>query len=424
MLLNFSTLWAEVNVKFETRALHTGIIPTDKTGATMPPIYQTAAFAYTSAAEIEDVFRGKKFGYVYTRITNPTITSFELRMNELENGVGALATSSGMAAIAVVAFTLAEAGSEILASRSLFGGTYHFFSDILESAGIAVRYADFTSVDELENKINDKTRFLFLESISNPKLEIYDVRKISTIARKHHIPLVVDNTIATPYLWCAKDFGADIVIHSATKYITGNGTAVGGILVDTGNYKWENHASPKVKEFIAKAGPFSFLAAARSKVYQNFGFTPSPQNAFLHLVGLETLALRMEKHCKNAQHLAEFFAIHKKVKTVNYPGLKDNPFHETGKNLFGNRYSGILTIELASKEECFRLIDNVRYAKNLANIGDTRTLIIHPDSTIYSNCSEEEKRNAGVTEKLLRISVGIEHFEDILEDFSHAFEKI
>ncbi|MGK9368464.1 O-acetylhomoserine aminocarboxypropyltransferase/cysteine synthase family protein [Melioribacter sp. Ez-97] len=410
-------------MNFETAAVHAGSIK-DSTGATHAPVYQSASFAYEKAGEIESVFQGKKFGYVYSRISNPTVTAFELRMNALEGGIGAIATSSGMSAIATTAFTLAENGSEIVASKSLFGGTYLFFKEIMESSGVKVIYADFNSVDDIEKSISERTRFLFLESISNPKLEIYDLKKISETARKYNLPLVVDNTVTTPYLWRAKDLGADIIIHSATKYITGNGTAVGGVLIDTGNYKWNSHPSTKIKSQLGKAGPFAFIAAARSKVYQHLGFAPAPQNVFFHQLGLETLALRMERHCSNALKLAEFFKEQPGIKSVNYPGLNDNRYRQTGLRQFGDRYGGLLTVELDCREKCFDLIDNLKYAKNLANIGDTKTLIIHPESTIYSNCGDDEKSNAGVNSRLLRISVGIEYINDIIEDFSSALEKI
>ncbi len=280
------------------------------------------------------------------------------------------------------------------------------------------------SLDEIEKSINDKTCLIFLESISNPKLEIYDLKKVSDLGHKYNLPVVTDNTLTTPYLWRAKEYGADVIIHSATKFITGNGTAIGGILIDTGNYNWGLHPSPKIKSFVEKAGSLAFIAAARSKVYQNFGFTPAPQNVFFHLLGLETLALRMEKHCLNALKLAEFFLKHPKIKSVNYPGLKDYRYYQLAKNQFKNRFGGLITIELNTKEDCFRLIDNLKYTKNSANLGDCRTLIIHPESTIYSNCSHEEKDNAGVTPYLVRISVGIENIEDINEDFSNALDKI
>ncbi len=411
-------------MEFETKAIHSEFEKEEKFGATAVPIYQTAAFNYNTAEELKDVFEGKKFGYVYSRISNPTITAFELRINSLEEGIGAVATSSGMAAIATVIFTLTEQGDEIISSDCLFGGTYLFFKDIMNKYGVKIHYKNINDIDSWKQLINNKTRLIFFESISNPKLEIPDIQKISEVAKEYKIPIVVDNTISTPYLWRAKNFGADIIVHSATKYITGNGTAVGGVVIDTGTYNWKNSNVRQIKELSLKAGNYAFLSAARSKIYQNFGFAPSPFNAFLHLLGLETLSLRMEKHSYNALRLAEYLDNHNKVKSVNYPGLSKNKFYEIGKKLFQNNFSGILTFTLNSKEECFKFINNLKLAKNLANIGDTRTLVIHPDSTIYINCSHEEKKLAGVTSELIRVSVGLENINDIIKDFEQSLEKI
>lgn len=411
-------------MEFETKAIHSGFAKEEKFGATAVPIYESAAFCYNTAEELQDVFEGKKFGYVYSRISNPTITAFELRMNALEEGIGAIATSSGMAAIATVIFTLTEQGDEIISSDCLFGGTYLFFNEIIHKYGVKVHYANINDIDSWKKLINNKTRLIFFESISNPKLEIPNLKLISQIAKEYNVPVVVDNTISTPYLWQAKYFGADIIIHSATKYITGNGTAIGGILIDTGNYDWTKSIIPQIKELNRKAGRLSFLAAARSKIYQNIGFSPSPFNAFLHLIGLETLPLRMEKHCTNALQLAEYLHYNKKITDVNYPGLKENKFYNIGKEQFNNRFGGMLTFSLSSKEECFKFINNLKLAKNLANIGDTRTLVIHPDSTIYVNCSQQEKKLAGVEENMIRVSVGIENIKDIIEDFNQSLEKI
>lgn len=411
-------------MEFETKAIHAGFSKEEKTGATSVPIYESAAYSYSTAEELAEIFEGRKFGYVYSRISNPTITAFEQRLNALEEGIGALATSSGMAAIATVVFTLTQQGDEIISSECLFGGTYLFFNEIMNKYGVKINYINMDDLDSLKRKINNKTKLIFLESISNPKLEIPNLRLISEVAKQHNIPVIVDNTITTPYLWISKNFGADIIVHSATKYITGNGTAIGGILVDTGNYNWKNSPVNKIKEFSKKAGNFAFLAAARSKIYQNIGFAPSPFNAFLHILGLETLPLRMEKHCSNALGLAEFLKSNNKVLDVNYPGLIENKFYNIGKEQFNNKFSGILTFTLESKDVCFKFINNLKLAKNLANIGDTRTLIIHPDSTIYLNCSEEEKKLAGVYDNLIRVSVGLENINDIIEDFNQALEKI
>ncbi|MFA3783527.1 O-acetylhomoserine aminocarboxypropyltransferase/cysteine synthase family protein [Melioribacteraceae bacterium 4301-Me] len=410
---------------FETKAIHIGLNQENKFGsATSVPLYQTAAFSFNTAEELQEVFEGKRFGYVYTRISNPTITAFELRINSLEEGIGAIATASGMAAIASVIFALTEQGDEIISSESLFGGTYLFFNEVVSKYGVKINYVDLNNIDSLKKLINNKTRLIFLESISNPKLEIPNLKLISNVAKEHNIPVVVDNTLTTPYLWCSKYFGADIIVHSATKYITGNGTAIGGVLIDTGNYNWKDSSVNKIKEQSKKTGNLAFLSVVRSKIYQNIGFSPSPFNVFLHLLGLETLHLRMEKHCSNALALSEYLKNHKKVVDVNYPGLKGNKFHLVGKEQFNNKFSGLLTFSLESKQACFNFINNLKLVKNLANLGDTRTLVIHPDSTIYINCTQEEKKSAGVSDNMIRVSVGLESINDIIEDFSQSLEKI
>ncbi len=411
-------------MEFETKAIHTGFVKEEKFGATFVPIYESASFAYDKAEDLYEVFDGKKFGYIYSRISNPTVTAFELRMNALEEGIGAIATSSGMSAIATAVFTLTENGDEIISSDSLFGGTYLFFNEIMNKYGVKINYVNINDIHYWKKLINQKTKLIFLESISNPKLEIPDLKIISDTAKEFNIPVVVDNTVSSPYLWRAKYFGADIIIHSATKYITGNGTAIGGILIDTGNYNWKKSSIEKIRDMSLKAGNFAFLAIARSKIYQNAGFALSPFNAFLHLIGIETLPLRMEKHCENALKLAQVLQTNIKISLVNYPGLNNNLFYEIGKKQFNNKFSGLLTFFLNSKEECFKFINNLKLAKNLANIGDTRTLVIHPDSTIYINCTPEEKRLAGVNEKMIRVSVGLENINDIIEDFNQSLEKI
>lgn len=411
-------------MEFETKAIHSGFAQEEKFGATFFPIYGSASFAYNTAEDLSEVFEGKKFGYVYSRISNPTVTAFELRMNALEEGIGSIATASGMSAIATVFFTLTEQEDEIISSDCLFGGTYLFFNEIMKKYGVKVHYVNINDIDSWKKLINKKTKLIFFESISNPKLEIPDLKTISKIAHEHNIPVIVDNTVPTPYLWRAKYFGADIIVHSTTKYISGNGTTIGGILIDTGNYDWKKSTNEKIKEMSSKAGNFAFLATARSKIYQNIGFAPSPFSAFLNLIGIETLPLRMDKHCENALKLAEFLKSNQKVVDVNYPGLQVHKFHETGRQQFNNKFSGLLTFFLNSKEECFNFINNLKLAKNLANIGDTRTLVIHPDSTIYLNCTQEEKNLAGVNEKMIRVSVGLENINDIIEDFNQALEKI
>lgn len=405
---------------FSTRALHAGDKSSRETGATAVPIYNTAAFAYDSAQDLADVFDGRKYGHVYTRISNPTVAAFEQRVNALENGCGALAASSGMAAIATVVFTLAGQGDEIVAAKSLFGGTLMFFNDLISKLGIRVNYVETTDYEAYAKAINERTRLVFVETIGNPKLDVPDIKAIAAAAAKHNIPLVVDSTVTTPYLFEAKQYGAAIAVHSATKYMTGNGTAVGGALVDTGAYNWKNSKNTLLSGFIPKFGEFAFLAAARKRVLQNAGQCLSPFNAFMHCIGIETLPLRMEKHCSNAAALAAHFSKHPAVKAVNYPGLDKNPHKKTASEQFGGRYGGMLTLTLDSKEKCFDFLSRVKVARNLANIGDAKTLVIHPASTIFRDCGKEETAAAGVTQELIRVSVGIEDVEDLIADFEQA----
>lgn len=406
-----------------TKALHTGL--NSEKGASVTPIYQTAAYIYDTAESLSGVFDGKEAGHVYSRISNPTVLSFEQKMNALEGGVGAVATSSGMSAISACIFCLTKSGDEIISSKSLFGGTLDFFNKIIMKYGVKVNYVNTCDISAYKKTITDKTKLIFLESIGNPKLDIPDIKKISEIADKRNIPLIVDSTFASPYLFNAKKAGASIVIHSATKYLTGNGTTIGGIIIDTGNFGWNKFVSDEFNEIAKKVHrKFIFLAAIRMNINQNVGVCMSPFNAFIHNLGLETLALRMERHCTNALKLAEFFNQHPKILKVNYPGLKDNIYHETAKKMFNGKYSGMLTIELESREKSYRLIDSLMLVKNMANIGDAKTLIIHPASTIYHSFSEYELSEVGINERLLRISAGIEETEDLIRDFSAALNKI
>mgnify|MGYP005837191683 CR=1 FL=1 len=409
----------EANWGFATKLIHSGFSGDRETGATTVPIYETASFAYDSALDLAAVFEGKRFGYIYSRIANPTVAAFERRINSLENGVGAIAAASGMAAIATVFFALTGAGSEVLASKSLFGGTYGFFREVLTKFGVRVRYVDFTNPNEYRKAFTPATRVVYLEALGNPKLDVPDIGEIKRLAELNNVPLVVDSTLTTPYLFPAKKYGVDIVIHSSTKYITGNGSSIGGVLVDLGNFTWNACQNDEIREMAKKAGEFAFLAKARS-ILQNTGACLSPFNAFLQFSGVETLGLRMERHCSNALELARYLSGHPRILEVNYPGLPNNPFHEIARRQFGGRYGALLTFKLGTRERCFQFIDGLRMIKNLANIGDTRTLVIHPASTIYSGCTEEERLAAGVTEDLIRVSVGIEDVKDIISDMERA----
>lgn len=411
-------------IGFATKAIHSGYKKDKETGATFVPIYSTASYEYEKAEDLADVFDGRKYGYIYSRISNPTVNIFEQKINALENGIGAVATSSGMSAIAAIVLALTESEDEIISSKNLFGGTLLFFNEIMKTYNIKVNYVDACDIEGYRKFINKKTKMIFIETIANPKLNVPDIKKIAEIANQNDVPLIVDSTITTPYLFKGKDYGVSIVVHSATKYLTGNGTVIGGILVDTGNFSWQKCKSSKIIKYVKKFGDFGFLACIRKNIIQNAGACLSPFNAFLHCIGLETLELRMEKHCENAKKLAEYLRLQPKVKNVNYPGLKDNQYYEISARQFNNKFGGILTIRLGSKEKSFKLINNLKLAKNLANIGDARTLVIHPASTIFHECSKEEMEEAGVYDDLIRVSAGLENIEDIINDFEEALEEV
>lgn len=410
--------------EFETKSIHSGFDQDAKTGATVVPIYETASFAYDSAAELAEVFEGRRFGYIYSRIANPTVTALEQRINALEDGRGAIATASGMAAIATAIYTLIQPGAEIVSSSSLFGGTLQLFAEIFAGSGVRIHYVDPSGSRAFREALTPQTALIFVETIGNPKLDVPNIREIAAIAQENQVPLVVDSSLTTPYLFQAKECGAHIVIHSISKYISGSGHTIGGVCVDLGTYDWSRARAAAVRETARKAGEYAFLARARRQILQNTGSCLSPFNAYLQNLGLETLALRMEKHCSNALELAQYLAQHSQVTQVIYPGLPDHPDHQVARRQFGARFGGLIAIRLGSRERCFQLIKNLQIAKNLANLGDAKTLVIHPASTIYCNCSAAEQVAAGVYPDLVRISVGIENSKDIIKDFEAALATL
>ena len=410
---------------FETRAIHAGISAERNGGATSVPIYESAAFAYKSPEELEEVFAGRRFGYLYGRVANPTVAVFEERVNALEAGVGAIAAASGMAAVATAVGALTRAGDEILASTSLFGGTYHLFNKVFGRHGVGTRYADPLDLDAVKAAVTEKTRLVFVETIGNPKVDVPDIDALAGVARDHGIPLVVDGTLTSPYLFQARDHGTAIAIHSATKYITGSGSAIGGVIVDLGTFDWRTSRDADIRQAATRMDPrFAFLSVARREILQNTGATLDPFAAYLHALGLETLALRMERHCSNALALARFLEGHPAVAAVDYPGLASSPHHEVARRQFADRYGGLLALRLGSRERCFRFAGALELARSQTNLGDAKTLVIHPASTIYRDCTDDERRAAGVTDDLLRVSVGIESPRDIIADFNHALEGV
>lgn len=405
-------------MRFNTALLHAGYGPEEKTGATMIPVYQSSSFAQKTAEDLEDLFKGSRYGHIYTRISNPTIEAFEKRITCLEGGITAIACSSGMAAIALAIMNIVKCGDEIISGSGIFGGTYSLFNNF-KDFGITARYASDNDIASFESCINKKTRLIFIETIGNPKLDVPDIKNLSLLAHRHGIPLLVDNTVTTPYLVRPMELGADIVMHSTSKYINGSGNSIGGIIIDSGRFHWEIEKYPTLGEF-KKYGPFMYMAKLRKGLFKDLGACISPFNSFLNNIGLETLGLRMEKTCENALRLAEYLRTNKRVISINYPGLEENEYYKVANKQFKGRFGGILTIRLGSKDNAFNLINNLKYAANLANIGDVRTIVTHPSSTIFAGNSVQEKERAGVYEDMIRVSLGIENIEDLIDDFDQA----
>lgn len=410
-----------LGLKFNTELLHSNNECEKTTGATVTPIYQVSAFAQDSAEQLEKVFNNKAPGYAYTRISNPTVTAFENRINALEKGIGAVACSSGMAAVTMSLLNILRSGDELIASAGLFGGTIDLFGD-LSAFGIKTRFVEHVTPEYIKPLINERTRAVFAELIGNPGLEIVDIKEVSQLVHSVGVPLIIDSTTATPYLINPVDHGADIVVHSTSKYINGGGNSISGIIIDSGNFRWDFDKYPTLEKY-KRFGRFAYIAALRNGIWRNVGGCLAPMNAFMNIVGIETLGLRMEQSCKNALKLAEFFKKCDGIE-VNYPGLEDNPYYGLCRKLLGGKGGAILTVRAGSKERAFKLINGLELSTNATNIGDVRTLVIHPASTIYAHSSNEQKLNAGVYEDSIRISVGIEDNEDLIEDFRRSIEKL
>lgn len=408
---------------FATRALHSGHDPKQWGGATVPPVVASAAFSAPGPEALEDLFAGRAAGHVYSRISNPTVAAWERRLNALEEGRGAVAFSTGMAAISALVWSLAESGEELVSSASLFGGTRALFDGIVARQGVTVRYVDTDDIRGLREAISGKTRLLFIEALGNPKMDVPDMAEWSAVAREANIPLAVDSTLTTPALLRARDAGAAISMHSGTKFLTGNGTIVAGGIVDLGTYSWKNFPGKGVREYVKKAGPdMAFLAWLRKDILQNVGGTLSPFNAFLGFLGMETLELRMDRHSSNALALAEFLTGRDDVVSTGYPGLPSWPWHETARNLFGDRFGGLLSFRVGSRARAYAVLSGMKLTANQTNLGDARTLAIHPAATIYRDLSPEQIDAAGVTDDMIRVSVGLESSRDIIEDFRGALD--
>ncbi len=404
---------------FNTALLH-GVKNEDPYGATHTPIYQSSAFQHESAEEIEAIFANKAYGFSYTRINNPTVEAFEKRINLLEHGMAAVATASGMAALCNGLLNILREGDEIVASAGLYGGTVELFEDF-EAYGITTHYVTESTPEAFEALITDKTRVIFAETIGNPKLDVTDIRALAELAHAHGLPLVIDNTVASPYLCQPITLGADIVIHSSSKYINGNSDAISGVIVWSGKFKWDSERYPGLVPY-RKYGPMAYVAKLRNGLFRSFGACLSPQNAFLNNLGLETLGLRVEKQCDNALKLATYLDTLEGVE-VEYPGLEKSAYHEIAREQFHDHYGAIITLRVGTKERAFQVINSLKYPLILSNIGDTKTLVIHPASTIAAHISVEDQIQSGVYDDQIRISVGIEDVEDLKEDFRQAIEK-
>lgn len=405
---------------FNTKLLHGAKAGDPVTGATLTPIYQSSAFYQPSAEQHEKLFHNRAQGYSYTRIDNPTIEAFEEKMTVLENGKATVACSSGMAAITNALLNIVGAGDEIVTSNSLYGGTIDLFHD-LEAFGVRTHFVDGSSPASVEAAINEKTKVLFAETIGNPKLDVTDIPAWAKLAHDHGLPLIIDNTVATPYLVRPIEHGADIVINSTSKYVNGNSSAISGAITDSGNFKWNPERYPQMKPYM-KFGPFAYTAKLRNGLFRNTGACMAPQTAFYNLMGMETLGLRMERACNNALELACYLDLLDGV-TVNYPGLATSPWYDTASKLLKKGYGAILTLRVGSKERAFDVMNALKIPKIVSNIGDTKTLIVHPESTLSAHSTEQEKRDAAVYDDMIRVSVGIEDIEDLIHDFEQALKK-
>ena len=408
-------------MEFNTALLHGEFLGDKNTGSTVTPIYQSSAFCHSSAEELEKIFHNQAPGFSYTRISNPTIDAFEKRMTALEGGIASVACASGMAALFNAFCNILQAGDEIVSSASLYGGSIDLFRD-LEAFGITTRCVENNNWEQFEAATNEHTRLYFAETIGNPRLDVTDIRTLSDIAHKHGVPLIIDNTVATAYLVKPLEQGADIVMNSTSKYINGNSDAISGVITDSGKFKWDTDKYPGMKEF-KKFGPYAYTAKLRNGLFRNTGACLAPQNAFLNIIGIETLGLRMERICYNAIKLAEFFQNEYSDITVSYPGLESSKWHDIAVSQLKNGFGGIITIRTGSKERAFKIMNALKLPLIISNIGDTKTLVIHPESTLNVHSTEEEKVTAGVFDDLIRVSVGIEDIKDLIEDFRQAIEQ-
>lgn len=412
----------------ETILVHGDYIPSKHNNARAVPIYQTAGFCYDSTEHAASLFAMDQPGFIYTRIGNPTVDEVEKRIALLEGGIGAVATSSGMAAVSGFLFNILKPGDEIIAANCLYGGSVGFLRDTLATLGIKTKFVDPLDLKAVAIAINPQTKLIFIENLANPRLIVPDFIALAKIAKEANIPLVVDNTIASPYLSNPLKYGANFVIHSCTKYMEGHGSIIGGIIIDRGTYQWSEEKFPLLfeeapggKSFIEKYGKLAFTMRMKGKVLMNMGGCMTPFNAFLLLHGLESLHVRMERHCKNAAKLAEFLADNYKVEWVCYPGLESHISHNNAKKYLRKYYGAMLGFGIkGGYEACRNFIDKVQLLSHCTNIGDTKTLVIHPASTTHRMLSQEERKASGISDDFIRVSVGIENAEDLIKEIEKA----
>jgi O-acetylhomoserine (thiol)-lyase len=415
---------------FSSRSLHAGQQPDPTTGARAVPIYQTTSYVFQDTEHAASLFALQQFGNVYTRIMNPTQAVLEERIASLEGGVAALAVASGQAAQFLAITSLASVGDEIVSAGTLYGGTYTQFDVSFKRLGINTTFVEPDDPENFRKAITPKTKLLYAETIANPRMNVLDIEAVAKIAHEHHIPLVIDNTFASPYLCRPIEHGADIVIHSATKFIGGHGTSIGGLIVDSGNFPWNEGNFPMITEpspgyhgmkFHETFGKIAFIIRARVEGLRDMGPAMSPFNAFLFIQGVETLKLRMDAHCANGQRAAEFLESHARVKWVNYPGLASSPYRALAQKYLPKGSGAILTFGIEGGLEAGkRFINSLKMLSHLANVGDAKSLVIHPASTTHQQLAEPDQRAAGISPDLVRISVGIEDIEDILWDLDQA----
>lgn len=418
----------------DTLSIHVGQEVDDFSKSRAVPIYQTSSYTFDDTNHAQSLFSLAENGNIYTRIMNPTQNVLEERLTALEGGVGALATSSGQAAIHLALLNIVETGDEIVASSNLYGGTYNLLNVTFKKLGIKVHFVDPSNPENFKQAINDKTKAVYAETIGNPRIDVLDIEAVAKIAHTNELPLIVDNTFPTPYLLRPFEFGADIIVHSATKFIGGHGTSIGGVIVDSGNFNWNNGKYPGLVEpdesyhgisYVNDVGAAAYITKARVQLLRDLGSAVSPFNVHEFLIGLETLHLRMQRHSENALRVAQYLNEHPKVTWVNYPGLEDNPYHNLAQHYLPNGQGAILTFGIdGTVNEISNFVDGLHLFSHLANVGDSKSLVIHPASTTHLQLSEEERQASGVLPELVRLSIGTENIDDIINDLEQALTKV